>query len=177
MDAVGEVLFELNHRTLAEVGDLIDIVAFGDDVGQQDREICSVAAYRRLIRPYQERVVKTIRAHTKAKILYHTCGSVYRYINDFIDIGIDALNPVQVSAKNMDPAALKREFGDRIAFWGGIDSQRLLPHGTPGDVRAEVLRITGILGRGGGYVLAAVHNIQPDVPPENVVALFKEQPQ
>jgi uroporphyrinogen decarboxylase len=175
MDAVGEVLFELNHRTLAEVGDLIDIVAFGDDIGQQDREICSLAAYRRLIRPYQERIVETIRAHTRAKILYHTCGSVYRYIGDFIDIGIDALNPVQVSAKNMDPAALKREFGDRIAFWGGIDSQRLLPHGTPDDVRAEVRRIAGILGRGGGYVLAAVHNIQPDVPPENVIAMFKEQ--
>ncbi len=171
-DAVAEVLFEVNHRTLAEVGDLIDVVAFGDDIGQQDREVCSLAMYRKLIRPYQERTVETIRAHTNAKIMYHTCGSVYRFIPDFIDIGIDALNPVQVRARNMDPAALKREFGGRIAFWGGIDTQRVLPHGTPDEVRAEVRRMFEILGPGGGYLVASVHNIQPDVPPENVVAMF-----
>jgi uroporphyrinogen decarboxylase len=171
-DAVGEVLFELNDRTLAEVGDLIDVVAFGDDIGQQDREVCCFALYRELIRPYQERVVATIRKHTRAKIMYHTCGSVLRYIPDFIEMGIDALNPVQVRARNMDPAMLKRQFGKRIAFWGGIDTQRVLPHGTPDEVRAEVRRMFEILGPGGGYVVASVHNIQPDVPPENVLAMF-----
>jgi len=173
MEAVLDRMVELNHRVLAEVGDLIDIVAFGDDIGQQDRAICSVALYRKLIRPFQERIVETIRAHTKAKILYHTCGSVYAYIPDFIDIGIDALNPVQVSARNMDPARLKKEFGGRIAFWGAIDSQHVLPRATPEQVRAEVRRIFDIMGPGGGYVAACVHNIQPDVPPENVVALFQ----
>ncbi len=173
MEAVLENLLEMNRRALQLIGDLIDIVAFGDDVGLQDRPICSLSTYRKLIRPYQERIVESIRAHTKAKILYHTCGSVYAYINDFIEIGIDALNPVQVSARNMDPERLKREFGDRIAFWGGLDSQRLLPHGTSEQVRAEVRRLFDILGRGGGWVLAAVHNIQPDVPPENVVAMFE----
>lgn len=171
-DAVAEVLFELNHRTLAEVGDLIDVVAFGDDIGQQDREICSLALYRKLLRPYQERTVETIRAHSNAKIMYHTCGSVYRYIPDFIDIGINALNPVQVRARNMDPVTLKREFGGRIAFWGGIDTQRILPHGTPQEVCAEVRRMFEIMGPGGGYIVASVHNIQPDVPPENIIAMF-----
>jgi len=173
MQAVWEVLEELNRRTLSQVGDLIDVVAYGDDIGQQDRPVCSLELYRKLIRPYQERVVELIRAHTRAKILYHTCGSVYRYMEDFIALGIDALNPVQVSAKDMEPGRLKREFGGRIAFWGGIDSQHVLPHGSPGEVRAEVRRIFELLGAEGGWVLAAVHNIQPDVPPENVCAMFE----
>lgn len=173
MQAILEVQVELNHRALAEVGDLIDIVAFGDDIGQQDRPVCSLANYRKLIRPFQERIVETIRAHTKAKILYHTCGAVYRYIDDFIAIGIDALNPVQVSAKDMQPERLKREFGDRIAFWGGIDTQRILPFGTPDEVAAEVKRLFAFMGREGGWVLAGVHNIQPDVPPENICAMFQ----
>jgi uroporphyrinogen decarboxylase len=172
MQAVLEVLVELNHRTLAEVGDLVDIVAFGDDIGQQDRAVASLATYRKLIRPAQERIVETIRAHTRAKILYHTCGSVYTYIDDFIGIGIDALNPVQVTAKNMEPRRLKREFGDRITFWGGIDTQRVLPRTSPAEVAAEVHRMFECLGAGGGWVLAAVHNIQPDVPPQNICAMF-----
>lgn len=173
MESVLEVLLELNRRALAELGDLIDIVAFGDDIGLQDRPICSVPLYREMIRPYQERIVASIRSHTKAKILYHTCGSVYRYIPDFIEMGIDALNPVQVSARHMEPERLKREFGDRIAFWGGVDSQRLLPQGSAEEVRAGARRMFEIMGPGGGYVLGAVHNIQPDVPPENVIALFQ----
>ncbi len=172
-DAILDVLVELNHRALSEVGDLIDVLAFGDDIGQQDRPVCSLANYRKLIRPAQERIVETIRAHTQAKILYHTCGSVYRYIDDFIAIGIDALNPVQVTAKDMQPERLKREFGGRIAFWGGIDSHRVLPFGSAAQVAAEVKRMFGLMGQDGGWVLAAVHNIQPDVPPENICAMFQ----
>lgn len=172
-EAVLENLLEMNRRALEEVGDLIDIVAFGDDVGLQDRPVCSPTVYRKLIRPFQERVMGSIRGLTRAKVLYHTCGSVYSLMEDFIGLGIDAVNPVQVSAKGMEPERLKQEFGDRIAFWGGIDSQRLLPHGSPQEVRAEVRRMFEVMGGGGGYVLAAVHNIQPDVPPENVVALFE----
>jgi uroporphyrinogen decarboxylase len=172
MDAVLEVLVELNRRTLAEVGDLIDIVAFGDDLGQQDRPVCSPANYRKLMRPCQERIVETIRAHTRARILYHTCGSVYKYMEDFIAIGIDAINPVQIRARDMEPGRLKREFGDRMAFWGGIDSQQVLPRGSSAEVAAEVRRMFELMGGSGGYVLAAVHNVQPDVPPENVCAMF-----
>jgi uroporphyrinogen decarboxylase len=172
MDAVLEVLVELNRRTLAEVGDLIDIVAFGDDLGQQDRPVCSPANYRKLMRPCQERIVETIRAHTRARILYHTCGSVYKYMEDFIAIGIDAINPVQIRARDMEPGRLKREFGGRMAFWGGIDSQQVLPRGSSAEVAAEVRRMFELMGGSGGYVLAAVHNVQPDVPPENVCAMF-----
>ena len=93
-------------------------------------------------------------------------------MDDFIGIGIQAINPVQVTAKDMEPERLKREFGDRISFWGGLDSHRVLPFGTPEDVAAEVRRMFGIMGVNGGYVLSAVHNIQPDVPPANVCALF-----
>ena len=173
MEAVLENQLEMNRRALAEVGDLVDVVAFGDDVGLQDRPVCSPALYRKLIRPFQERIVGAIREHTRAKILYHTCGSVHAYIEDFIGIGIDALNPVQVRARRMEPERLKREFGGRIAFWGGIDSQQVLPFGTPEEVRAEVRRVFGLLGPGGGWVIAAVHNVQPDVPPENLLALFE----
>ena len=172
MEAVVEVQLEWNRLALEQIGDIIDIVAFGDDIGVQDRTLCSLALYRKLIRPYQERIVAAIRSQTRAKILYHTCGSVYRFIEDFIDIGIDALNPIQVTARNMEPERLKREFGGRIAFWGGIDSQRVLPEGSPGDVRANVRQMFDIMGPGGGYVLSAVHNVQPDVPPENVLAIF-----
>ncbi len=174
MDAVLDVLIAMNRPALRAIGDLVDIVAMGDDVGMQDRPVCSLDLYRQVLRPYQERVVAAIREHTNAKILYHTCGSVYRYIPDFIDVGIDALNPVQVSARHMDPERLKREFGDRIAFWGGMDSQHLLPFGTPEEVRAGVRRMFEAMGGNGGYVLSAVHNIQGDVPPENIVAMFAE---
>ena len=174
MDAVLEVMLEWNRLAFEQMGDLIDIVAFGDDIGLQDRPVCSPALYRKLIRPYQERIVDSIRRQTRAKILYHTCGSVYYLIPDFIQMGIDALNPVQVTARNMEPERLKAEFGGRIAFWGGIDSQHLLPHGSPQDVRAGVRRMFDIMGPGGGYVLAAVHNVQPDAPADNILAMFEE---
>ncbi len=174
MQAVLENLLELNRLALTEVGPYIDVLAFGDDIGLQDRTVCSLALYRKLIRPCQEAIVNQIRSLTPAKILYHSCGSVYAYIEDFIGMGIDTLNPIQVTAKNMEPERLKREFGGRIAFWGGVDNHRLLPHGTPGEVERGARRAFEILGAGGGYVMAAVHNIQPDVPPENVCALFRE---
>jgi len=172
MEAVTGILIEWNRLALRELGEYVDLVSFGDDVGTQDRAVCSLPVYRRLIRPAHERFVRLVREHSKAKIFYHTCGSVYAYLPDFIDMGIDALNPVQVTARNMEPERLKREFGDRISFWGGIDSQHILPRGTPDEVRAEARRMSELMGRNGGYVLAAVHNIQPDVPPENVCALF-----
>jgi uroporphyrinogen decarboxylase len=172
MEAVTDVLLEWNRLALLELGEYIDLVSFGDDVGTQDRAVCSLEVYRRLIRPAHERFIRMVREHTRARIFYHTCGSVYAYIPDFIAMGVDALNPVQVTARNMQPERLKREFGERISFWGGIDSQRILPHATPDEVRAETRRMAQLMGANGGYVLAAVHNIQPDVPPENVCALF-----
>jgi len=116
-----------------------------------------------------------IHARSKAKVFFHSCGNVYPLIGDLVDIGVDLLNPVQVSAGEMgDTARLKRQFGDRLAFCGGIDTRWALPHGTAEDVRREVRRRIADLAGGGGYVAAAVHCIQPDVPPENIVAMCDE---
>ena len=159
---------------LAEVGDLLDVIMIGDDLAGQQGPLFSPAFYRRVVRPRQQRVIDTIRARTKAKIWYHTCGNCVEYIPDLIEMGIHALNPVQISAPGMDPALLKQRFGRDITFWGGaIDSQHTLPFATPEEVREEVRKNLEILKPGGGYVFNNVHNIQAGVPPENIVALFE----
>jgi uroporphyrinogen decarboxylase len=162
-------------RLMEEAGDYIDVVVMADDLGSQNGPLMSPKMYRALIKPYQAEIIAAIKRRHPAKVFYHSCGSIYALINDLIEIGVDLLNPVQVSAKDMgDTARLKREFGSRLSFCGGVDTQHVLPHGTPDDVRREVRRRIGDLGPGGGYVVAAVHAIQPDVPPENVCALYEE---
>jgi uroporphyrinogen decarboxylase len=130
--------------------------------------------YRKLLKPRHKRIVEFLRSHAKnAKILYHCCGAVATLIPDLIDLGIDALNPVQVAAKGMeDTRKLKALYGKELTFWGGIDTQWALPFGTSEDVRMEVRRRIEDLAMGGGFVLAAVHNIRPEVKPENICALF-----
>ncbi|MCL4534631.1 MAG: uroporphyrinogen decarboxylase family protein [Bacteroidetes bacterium] len=160
-------------EALRQVGDMIDIVMCSDDVAHQRGPICHPDLYRSLIKPRQARLYKTVHSYTKAPMFYHTCGSVYKLLDDLIEVGVDILNPVQVAARDMDTARLKREFGDRLSFWGGIDTQWVLPQGTPADVRAEVDRRIADLAPGGGYVLNAVHNVQPDVPVENVLTMFQ----
>ena len=168
-----EIQMELCKRILEAVGNCVDVVYFGDDYGMQTGPILSPDLYRNIFKPRQKKLFSFIKTKTDAKILLHSCGSVYKLIGDFIDVGIDALNPIQVSAEDMDTKKLKREFGNEIAFWGGVDSQRVLPFGTRDEVRKEVKSRIDDLGSGGGYILAAVHNIQAEVPPENVVALFE----
>jgi uroporphyrinogen decarboxylase len=116
-------------------------------------------------------MIETIKRHSRAKVMYHCCGSVRPLIQDFIEMGVDALNPVQVSSVGMDTAELKAQFGDRICFWGGIDTSHILPRGTQEQVRAEVQKRIHDLSANGGFVLASVHNIQEDVPPENILAM------
>jgi uroporphyrinogen decarboxylase len=128
--------------------------------------------YRKMVKPYHRRLVEATKRKTDAKVLLHSDGSIYALLTDLVDIGVDAINPVQVSAAEMDSKRLKQEFGADLSFWGGIDTQEVLPRGTPEDVRNEVKTRLADLGPGGGYVLAAVHNIQSEVPPENVVAMF-----
>jgi uroporphyrinogen decarboxylase len=165
-------------KLLEEAGDCIDVLITGDDLGMQNAPMMSPKMYRRLIKPFHAELMSEIKRRTKAKIFYHSDGNVYPLIGDFIEIGVDLLNPVQVSAKDMgDTARLKREFGDRLSFCGAIDTQWVLPYGTPADVRAEVRRRINDLGPGGGYVLASVHCIQPDVSPENVCAMLDEAKQ
>ena len=119
-------------------------------------------------------LIQLIKERTDARIIMHACGNIVDLIEDYIEIGVDALNPMQVAAAGMSPAELKARAAGRIAFWGGIDSQWLLPKGSPDDVRQAVREMWDVMGPAGGYVLGAVHNIQDDVPPENVWAMFDE---
>jgi uroporphyrinogen decarboxylase len=172
MDRITDINVRIAENVLRLVGEQIDVLCIGDDLGTQNGPLINPETYRRLIKPRQRRLVETLRRYTSAKLFYHSCGSVVAFIPDLIDLGIQALNPVQVSAVGMDPAVLKREFGRDMAFWGGVDTQRVLPFGTAAEVAAEVQRRFAELGPGGGWVCAAVHNIQPGVPPENICALF-----
>jgi uroporphyrinogen decarboxylase len=159
---------------LGAVGDLLDVICIGDDLAMQTGPIFPPEIYRALVKPYHRRLCAFIRDRTQAKIHYHSCGSILEYIPDLIEIGVDILNPVQISARGMDPVALKREFGDRIVFWGGgVDTQHTLPRGTPDDVRREVLESIKAFSPGGGYVFNSVHNLQADVPIENLVAFWE----
>ncbi len=159
---------------LGEVGDLLDVVMIGDDLTGQNGPLFSPQFYRELVRPRQQRVIDTIKKHSHAKIWYHTCGDCSEYIRDFIEMGVDILNPVQISTSGMNPAVLKAKYGKDIVFWGGgIDSQRVLPFATPERVREEVRKNLEMFKPGGGYVFNNVHNIQPEIPPENVVALYE----
>jgi len=158
---------------LDEAGDVVDVIMIGDDLTGQSGPLFSPKIYRSIIKPRQKELVRYIKSRTRAKIWYHTCGSVLEYLGDLVDNGIDILNPVQLSAKGMDPVRLKKEFGKTLTFWGGgIDSQHVLPRATPKVVREHVRRNIKAFKPGGGYVFNSVHNIQADVPPENVVALF-----
>jgi len=159
-------------RILAECAGEVDVVLFGDDIGTQNGPLFRPELYRRFIKPHHKRMVETLKRHG-VPVMYHSCGSVAALIRDLIDTGIDALNPVQVAAAGMDTARLKREFGRDLAFWGAIDTQRVLSRGTPDDVREEVRRRIGDLAESGGYVLCGVHNILAEVPPENVVAMYE----
>jgi len=162
-------------KYLESVGPYIDLITFSDDLGSQRAPLISSKMYRRMIKPYEAEVIAAIKAHSRAKVFFHSCGDVYPLIADLIEIGVDVLNPVQVAASEMgDTARLKREFGDRITFCGAIDTQTVLPFGTTDDVRSEVRSRIRDLAPGGGYILAAVHCIQPDVPPDNVLAMFDE---
>jgi uroporphyrinogen decarboxylase len=162
----------MTEHALETVGDLVDLVMFGDDLGTQQGPVMSPALYRRLVKPAHVRMVQAVKRFNKP-VLLHSCGSVAAFIPDLIEIGIDALHPVQVTAKGMDTAQLKREFGRDITFWGGIDTHRVLPRGTTAEVREEVRRRIADLAPGGGFVLGAVHNIQPEVPVENVLAMVE----
>ncbi|MBP1767791.1 MAG: hypothetical protein H6P98_1906 [Candidatus Aminicenantes bacterium] len=158
---------------LDEAGDIVDVIMIGDDLAGQQGPLFNPAIYRRLVKPRHRRLAETIRSRSKASIWYHTCGSCAAFIPDLLENGIDILNPVQTSASSMDPFELKNRFGRELVFWGGgCDSQRILPRGSPSEVREEVRRNLEAFKPGGGYVFSGIHNIQGEVPPENIEALF-----
>lgn len=158
---------------LPVVGPYLDIILYADDFGGQDGLLMSLEMYRRYFKPCYQQIFSLIREKAPhIRIFFHTCGSVYDLIPELIELGVDILNPVQVAAAKMDTKQLKKEFGDDITFWGGgVDTQRVLPNGTPQEVKDEVKRRIEDLAPGGGFVFNTVHNIQQDVPPENVMAM------
>ena len=174
MDVIAERWIAVAEKALDECAGNVDIVFFGDDLASQLAPLFSPDIYREIIKPRHARMIAAVKARADVRVLYHSCGAVTPFIDDLIEIGVDALNPVQVTARDMEPASLKKRWGERIAFWGGINTQEVLPFGTPGEVRAEVRRVIDILSPGGGFVLNSVHNIQNDVATDNIVAMFDE---
>jgi uroporphyrinogen decarboxylase len=174
MDRLVEANVERFRRYAKTVAPYVDVIQFEDDLGMQDRPLLRPELYREVVKPHHARLFRFVKEHCDAYLLLHTDGAVAPLIPDFIEMGVDVLNPVQVSAAGMDTGTLKREYGADIVFWGaGCDSQRVLPFGTPQEVADEVRRRIDDLAPGGGFVFAPVHNIQSEVPPENVLAMFE----
>jgi len=157
---------------LDQCGDVLDIIKIGDDLGTQENLMISPRMYRKMLKPLHAEMISLIKQKTKAKVFFHTDGDVFNLIEDFIEIGVDILNPVQTSAGKMSNLEeLKKLYGQRIVFCGAIDTQKILPHGTPDEVKQEVRRVVNILGQGGGYMVASVHTIMNEVPAENILAM------
>ncbi len=171
LDRALDIQLAMADETLRAVGNAADILYLADDYGIQTGPLISPALFRSIFKPRMARVIQFLRERSSAAIAFHSCGSVYALIPDFIDVGVQLLNPVQVAAADMDSARLRREFGKNLVFWGAIDTQQVLPAGTPDEVRAEVARRVKDLSP--GYIPASVHNIQAEVPPRNIVAMFE----
>jgi uroporphyrinogen decarboxylase len=172
-DAILDVTMAIAKRQLQEVGGLVDVVLTSDDLGSQSAFLVSREHYLRYIKPRQQRFFRQIKDLTPAKVVFHSCGAVASIIDDLLEMGVDALNPVQPQAAGMNPADLKKKYRGRMAFWGGTDSQDIVPRGSVADIEQMVERLIEDMGEGGGYVFSNCHNIQPDVPLENVLAMFQ----
>jgi len=171
-------LMERHLKTLEKicesVGDIVDIVRFGDDLGMDSGAFMSREKYRELFWPRHRMLTDYVHTHSQMKAFLHSCGSVYELIPDFIEAGFDILNPIQTSARNMDPATLKREFGSDITFWGGgCNTRTVLNRSTPAEVYKYTTAMLEIFMKDGGYVFNQEHNIMPDVPAENIIAMYK----
>jgi len=163
---------ELMANFLEALGPNVDIIKIGDDLGTQQSLLMSPDMYRRVLKPIHADWIEFIKARTDAKVLFHTDGDVFPLVDDFVDMGIDILNPIQTSAGKMsDLEALRDRYGTKITFCGAIDTQKILPHGKPDEIRAEVRRVIDILGPGGGYMVSSVHTVMDDVPAENILAM------
>ncbi len=174
LDALVEIHLANLERFLCTVGDSIDIVLFGDDLGMQSGPQISPAMYRDIFKPRHARMWRRAKELAPVKVMLHCCGGIRELLPDLIDAGLDTVNPVQISCAGMDAAGLKKDFGSDIVLWGGgCDTRQVLPHGTPAEVRDHVRRQVDILSKDGGFVFQQVHNILANVPPQNVVAMFE----
>jgi uroporphyrinogen decarboxylase len=170
-----ERYMRLLDRVIKGVGDYVDILVFGgDDLGGNDGGWMSPDIFRELFKPKYKKMWDFIHSNSGCKVFLHSCGSIYEYIPDLIDAGVDILNPVQTTAANMEPEKLKKEFGKDVTFWGGgCNTRDVLVFGSPEKVKEDVKRRISIFGEGGGYVFNQIHNILADVPPENVIAMLQ----
>ncbi len=175
LDKMLELKLAFWEMALTPLADVVDVVSEADDYGTQVSQLISPRMFRRLIKPRLKTLFVRIKELApNAKLFFHSCGNVRPLLPDFIEMGVDILNPVHVRATGMEPAALKRDFGRDIAFWGGgVDTQGVLPNGTPQEVKDDVRRNVEALAPGGGFVFNTVHNVQADVPPENIVAMWE----
>lgn len=174
-DQMVELKLAFWEMALPQLADVIDVISEADDYGTQTSQLISPRMFRQQIKPRQKALFARIKQLApSAKLFFHSCGNVRPLLPDFIEIGVDILNPVHITATGMEPLALKRDFGKEIVFWGGgVDTQDVLPHGTPQQVKDHVRRNIDALAPGGGFVFNPVHNIQADVPPENVAAMME----
>jgi len=173
LDRLVEIHLANLERFLEAVGDSIDIILFGDDLGMQSGPQISPKMYREFFKPRHQLLWNRAKELADVKVMLHCCGGVRQLLPDLIDAGLDAINPVQISCAGMDPGELKSEFGSEMVFWGGgCDTQRMLPDCTPDEIRAHVKAMVEIWKRGGGFVFQQVHNILSNVPPKNIVAMF-----
>ena len=173
LDSILEIHLDNLHKFLSAVGPYIDIVLFGDDLGMQNGPQVSPRMYRKFFLPRHRQLWQTAKSLSSAKVMLHSCGSVAAYMPMFIEAGLDILQPIQTTAKDMDTTYLKREFGRDLCLWGGgCDTQVILPRGTPGDVAQDVRTRVDILFPEGGFVFQQVHNIMADIPPANIVTMF-----
>lgn len=162
-------------RLIDLLGDRVDIIDMNGDLGAQKAPMIGPRLYQQVCQPFVKRVVDFVHRNSDWKVFMHSCGAICPLLPHLVETGIDAINPVQVSAQGMDPQVLKQRFGGKLAFWGGgCDTQRVLGTASPDEVRANVRHLTGILGEDGGFVFTAVHNIMGDVPPQNIVAMYDE---
>jgi uroporphyrinogen decarboxylase len=161
------------ERKIGTLGDLVDVIRFGDDLGMTTGPFMDLEVFRKYFKPRYKELCDYVKKHSQMKIFLHSCGSIRQFIPDLIEAGFDILNPVQTNCFGMDPVELKNEFGREITFWGGgVDTSSVLPTGSPEEVRRDVLLRCRILSRGGGFIFAPIHNILPEVPPENVIAAY-----
>ncbi len=172
-----DVLVERNlrklKRILEAVGKYVDIIMFGDDLGGQDGPFMSAEVYKDVFKPRHKKMWDFVHDNSNCKVFLHSCGSIYELLPDMIDAGLDIINPVQTSARNMEPLKLKKEFGKDLVFWGGgCDTRDVLPKKSPKEISEHVKRRIDIFSKGGGFVFNQVHNILADVPPENVIAML-----
>jgi len=172
-DKASEILARMVENFLGEVGGYLQFFCVTCDLGTQIAPMISPDDYKAKVRPYEKRIFETVKRKSNAKVAQHSCGAIFKIIPHLIDAGIDILNPIQTSAKGMDTALLKREFGKDLCFWGGIDTQKILPNGTPEDVEKEVQRVMRDLSPEGGFLFAPTHDIQTFTPVENIIAMYE----